>query len=191
MGPSLVERGGKPALAAFRARPFEQPRNARRRPGGHRQEPRVDEREHAFAREHEAGAAETHEMRDACDHNRQPECSATTPPVIGVNETRRKPAASIMRGEGLRLRKFADRFDEILIGFAVAGHRLSDARDHAGRNRVRRARRDPARRPKKIPGREIGRRSCSTRKASASARSIRGTLRMPNAMVTQSKLRSE
>ena len=38
--------------------------------------------ENAFAREHEAGAAEADEMRGSGDHKRQPECSATMPPDI-------------------------------------------------------------------------------------------------------------
>ena len=50
--------------------------------GRQRQRPRVDQREHAFAREHETGARETGEMGDAGDHNFQPECSATTPAVM-------------------------------------------------------------------------------------------------------------
>ena len=49
--------------------------------------------EHAFAGEHEAGAAETDKMRGSGDHKRQPECSATMPPVIELirdaGETRR------------------------------------------------------------------------------------------------------
>ena len=64
------------------------------------------------------------------DHNRQPECSATTPPVIGVKSARRKPAASIIARKHFRLGKLADRLDQILIGLAVAGDRLADARDH-------------------------------------------------------------
>ena len=44
---------------------------------------RIDDAENAFAGEHEAGAAETDEMRGAGDHKRQPECSATMPPLIG------------------------------------------------------------------------------------------------------------
>ena len=138
---------------------FEQPRERDRGLGRQRQRPRVDQREHALAREHKAGAAKTVEMGNAGDHNCQPECSATTPPVIGVNETRRKPGSLDHLGEGLRFGKFADRFDEILIGLAVTSHRLADARDHLGTNKVRRVYRCPARRPRKIPGREIGRRS--------------------------------
>ena len=40
--------------------------------------------------------AQTREMGDRADHKRQPECSATMPPVMGLNVTRRKPAAWIM-----------------------------------------------------------------------------------------------
>ena len=63
------------------ARVVEQPRDAQRRARRHRHLRRVDHREHALAREHEAGASETREMGDRRDHNFQPECSATTPPV--------------------------------------------------------------------------------------------------------------
>ncbi len=62
----------------------------------HRQAARVDHAEHALAREHVAGARQPDEMSGGGDHNFQPECSATTPPVICRNETRRKPARSIM-----------------------------------------------------------------------------------------------
>jgi len=49
------------------------------------------------AREYETGARQTQQVIKRSNHNRQPECSAATPPVIGLNDTRRKPAASIIR----------------------------------------------------------------------------------------------
>src|SRR5262249_58856353 len=66
-------------------------RGARRQ----RQPRGIDQREYALAREYEPGTAETREVGEASDHNRQPECSATMPPVMRWNETRRKPAARI------------------------------------------------------------------------------------------------
>ena len=46
---------------------------------------------------------EANEMGNRSDHNFQPECSATTPPVMAVNETRRKPAVSIIDAKALGL----------------------------------------------------------------------------------------
>ena len=43
-----------------------------------------------------SGMAEAGEVGETRDHNRQPECSATMPPVMRWNETRRKPAARII-----------------------------------------------------------------------------------------------
>ncbi len=39
---------------------------------------------------------ESEQMGRGSDHKRQPECNATTPPVMGVNDARRNPAASII-----------------------------------------------------------------------------------------------
>ena len=50
--------------------------------------------------------------------------------------TRSKPARRDHRGEILLVREFADRFDEIGIGFAVAGHHLADARNGVERPRL-------------------------------------------------------
>jgi len=94
---------GEPAFTAFCARPLKQPRNRDAASGWPRQRACIDQRKDAFAREHEAGARKADEMKNSTDHNRQPEWSATTPPVIVVNETRRKPASSIMRANGLGL----------------------------------------------------------------------------------------
>ena len=62
--------------------PFDQARQPQERPRRHRHGSRIDDAEHALAGEHEAGAAETDEMRGSGDHKRQPQCSATMPPVI-------------------------------------------------------------------------------------------------------------
>src|SRR6185437_5163914 len=97
------QRGGEPALAAFSAWPLDQPRQRHRGLGRQRERPRIDQREHALARKHETGARQADEMRYAGNHKRQPECSATTPPVIGVTDTRRKPACSIICAKALGL----------------------------------------------------------------------------------------
>ena len=55
------------------------------------------------------------------------------PPLIGVNETRRKPAARSISANFSGSRKFTDRFDQVLIGVAIAGHRFADTRDHVER----------------------------------------------------------
>ena len=110
-GPELGERGGEPARAVLRRRALDQPRQRDRGLRRQRQRPRVDQRKHALAREHETGAGETGEMGEGGDHSFQPECSATTPAVIGVNVTRRKPAARIISAKTLGAGKFADRLD--------------------------------------------------------------------------------
>ncbi len=89
----------------------------------------VDEREHALAREHESGVREADEMGEACDHKRQPECSATMPPVMRWNETRRKPAARIISANAVRPRKAADRFDQVAIGLGVLGDGAAERGD--------------------------------------------------------------
>ena len=131
MGPSRVSAAASRLAALAGAAPLDQAAERDRRLGRQRQRPRVDQRQHALAREHEAGAGEPQKMGEGGDrdvhHSFQPECSATTPPVMGVNETRRKPAASIIAAKRLRLGKLADRFDQILIGLAVAGDRVADA----------------------------------------------------------------
>jgi hypothetical protein len=53
---------GEPALAAFGARPLDQPGERDRGLGRQRQRPRVDQREHALAREHESSARQAGEM---------------------------------------------------------------------------------------------------------------------------------
>ena len=43
---------------------------------------------------------EPDQMTELCDHSRQPECSATMPPLITRNETRWNPAARIIPAKG-------------------------------------------------------------------------------------------
>ena len=68
-------------------------------------------------------------MGNTGDHNFQPECSATTPAVMDLNETRRKPAASIILAKAGGLGNLRIELDQILVGLAVAGDGLADARD--------------------------------------------------------------
>ena len=94
--PEPRERRRQPASAVLllgrSIRRARRRRNARRR----RQHRRIDDAENAFAGEHETGAAETDEIRGAGNHKRQPECSATIPPVMILWVTRAKPAARSM-----------------------------------------------------------------------------------------------
>ena len=120
------ERSRKPRIGGAACRALDQPRDAQRRPRGKRQRRRIDQAEHAFAGEHEAGAAETQQMCGAGDHKRQPECNATMPPVIGRNDDARKMRLAHHGGERLRLREAADRFDQIAIGLGIAGDRAAE-----------------------------------------------------------------
>ena len=72
-------------------------------------------------------------MGERCDHNRQPECSATMPPVMRWNDTRAKPAARIMSANASGPRKAADRFHQIAVGLCVAGDGAAERRDHVER----------------------------------------------------------
>src|SRR6202035_6181504 len=85
--------------------PLEQARQPQERPRRNRHGSRIDDADHALAGEHEAGAAETDEMRGSGDHKRQPQCSATMPPVICRYETRWKPAARSMAAKASGLGK--------------------------------------------------------------------------------------
>jgi len=95
-GPERRERAHQAARGGAAGAPFEEASDPQRSAGRHWQRPRIDESEHAFAREHEAGAAEADEVGDRRDHKRQPECSATMPPLNTRCDTRPKPAARIM-----------------------------------------------------------------------------------------------
>jgi hypothetical protein len=91
--------GGEPHGAAAgvaaldHARKAQQKLRPRRRGGG------IDEREHAFAGEHPAGLGQPQQVENAAHcflYSRQPECSATMPPLSAVHCTREKPAVRIM-----------------------------------------------------------------------------------------------
>ena len=99
---------------------------------GRRQHARIDERERALARQHEAGAdvarrdgarSLEHDVRSSSRSG-----CATMPPVNRRWVTRRKPAAAIMRANGAGLREAADRFDEIAVGLGIAGRPAGRAR---------------------------------------------------------------
>ena len=94
--PEPRQRGGKPDRGARVARPLEQPRDLHAEPRGSRAGRRIDQAEHAFAGEDEARACEPKQMAGSSDHKRQPECSATMPPLIVRCDTRAKPAARII-----------------------------------------------------------------------------------------------
>ena len=82
------ERGGEPVGRDARGRPLDQAGDGdtgacrQRQPGG------IDQGEYALAREHVTGMPETDEVGDPGNHKRQPECSATMPPVMRWNEAR-------------------------------------------------------------------------------------------------------
>ena len=96
MGPSRVSAAASRLAAIALARPLDQAGGTQRHARRHRHLRRIDQREHALAGEHQARAREPDQVGNAGDHNRQPECSATMPPVSGWNETRPNPAVRIM-----------------------------------------------------------------------------------------------
>ena len=143
-------------------------------------------------RDGRCAAGPRHGRSAAVSQSRQPECSCDDAAGhAAVNETRRKPAPSASSSANtVGPRKAANRFHQIAIGLGVAGDRAPERRDHVERVEIVEPVEPGHIDRRKTPGREIVRRPCSTRCASASAASMRGTLRMPNAMVTASKLRS-
>ena len=62
------QRGGQPVGGDLAGRPLDQPRQRERAARRQRQRRRIDQGEHALAREHEAGARETGEMGERGDH---------------------------------------------------------------------------------------------------------------------------
>ena len=94
--PEPRQRGGELDRGARMARPLEQPRELQPKPRRSGQGRGIDQAEHAFAREDEARAREPEQMADRSNHKRQPECSATMPPLIERCDTRAKPAARII-----------------------------------------------------------------------------------------------
>ena len=92
--------------AGFGAGPFDQPRQPQRELPGRRHQARIDDAEHAFAREHVSGADEPRDVGRRRNHKRQPECSATMPPERLSHFTREKPAARIISANALGLGNF-------------------------------------------------------------------------------------
>ena len=82
--------------AGFGAGAFDQPRQPQRELPGRRHQARIDDAEHAFAREHVSGADEARDVGRRRNHKRQPECNATIPPERLSHFTREKPAARII-----------------------------------------------------------------------------------------------
>ena len=87
--------------AGFGAGPFDQPRQPQRELSGRRHQARIDDAEHAFAREHESGAGEPRDVGRRRNHKRQPECNATMPPERLCHFTREKPASRIISAKAL------------------------------------------------------------------------------------------
>ena len=90
------QRGGEAIGGDLARRPLDQPGDRYGGARGQRQPRGIDQREHALARADESRVTETGEVDQAGNHNRQPECSATMPPVMRWNATRRKPAERII-----------------------------------------------------------------------------------------------
>ena len=92
--------------AGFGAGPLDDPRQTQCELAGRRHQARIDDAEHAFAREHESGANQPCDVGRRRDHKRQPECSATMPPERLSHFTREKPAARIISAKALGLGNF-------------------------------------------------------------------------------------
>ena len=149
------QRGGQPVGGDLARRPLDHARErtaARAGSGSRVGRPA----EHALAREHDARAAEAGEVGQTGDHKRQPECSATMPPLMRWNETPEARRAHHL-GEHVRPREAADRLHQVAIGLGVAGDGAAERRDHVERIEVV-AGRARARRRRRIPGRGSARR---------------------------------
>src|SRR5262249_13623456 len=89
-----ASKRGRQAIGRYAARrSFDEPRHANRSARRQREARGVDQPEHAFAGQYESGAGKAGEVGRTRDHKRQPECKATIPPDMRVNETRAKPAS--------------------------------------------------------------------------------------------------
>jgi hypothetical protein len=82
--PEPGERRRQPRLRSAAARPFDEPPQAQHDARRRWQHRRIDEAEHTFAGTDEASVAEADKVRGAGDHKRQPQCSATMPPVMSL-----------------------------------------------------------------------------------------------------------
>ncbi len=92
--------------AGFGAGPLDQPRQPQRELPGRRHQTRIDDAEHAFAREHVSGADQPRDVGRRRNHKRQPECNATMPPDRLSHFTREKPASRIISANALGLGNF-------------------------------------------------------------------------------------
>ena len=81
-----------------------------------------------------------------------------------------KPASRIISAKAVGRGKLADRFDEIAIGFRVAGHHAAERRDHVERIDVVDACRAPARRRWRTPGTGSARRASARDRPRAARR---------------------
>src|SRR5262249_1633992 len=90
------ERGRQAVRRHAACRPLDQPRHAHGGARRRRQQRGVDSGEYALTPEYETGGGETDEVGRTCDHNRQPECSATMPALMRWNDTGAKPAGRMM-----------------------------------------------------------------------------------------------
>ena len=91
--PQPRQRRRQPRFGGAGRAALEQPHDANERPGADRRHDRINNAEDAFAGENETGAGKPQKVRRSRDHKRQPECSATMPPLMDWNETRAKAAA--------------------------------------------------------------------------------------------------
>ena len=181
------ERGGEPVGGDRAGRPLDQPRETDRTArAGSGSRVGIDHSASTPSRANTNPAlAETDDMSKACDHKRQPECSATMPPVMRRNDDALEAGRPHHLGESVGPREAANRFHQIAIGLRVAGDDPAERRDHVEGVEIVEpsspgtSTAENSRQRKRPPIR-------STRCASASAASMRGTLRMPKAMVTAS-----
>ena len=102
------------------ARPLEEARELQPKPRRSRQGLGIDQAEHALAGEDEARAREPEQMADCSDHKRQPECSATMPPLMRSVRHARKARGAHHLGKRVRAREAADQFDQIAVGLGIA-----------------------------------------------------------------------
>ncbi len=126
--PEARQRSRKLAGRVAPARPLQQSGDTQSESRRRGQRGRIGQTEHTFARKDKTGARQTKQMTDRRDHKRQPECSATMPPLISRCDTRRKARRAHHVGERIRAREAADRFDEIAIRLGIAHDRAADRR---------------------------------------------------------------
>ena len=101
-GPEPRQRARQPR-AGLGAGPLDQPRQLQQQLPGWRHQDRIDDAEHAFAREHVGGAGKARDVGRRRNHKRQPECSATMPPERLCHFARAKPAAVIISANAFGL----------------------------------------------------------------------------------------